>query len=59
VRWQVGKVVRQSDGKVALQGVDLHRALLTMALLLLRQIYVALYTKTTQLNNAVHILAHS
>ena len=30
-----------------------------MALLLLRQIYVALYTKTTQLNNAVHILAHS
>ena len=24
-----------------------------------KQIYIALYTKTTQLNNAVHILAHS
>ena len=30
-----------------------------LRLYLLWQIYVALYTKTTQLNNAVHILAHS
>ena len=43
MRWQVGKVVRQSDGKVALQGVDLHRALLTMALLTMADLRRALH----------------
>ena len=41
-------MVRQSDGKVALQGVDLHRALLTVALLT-----VALLT-AADLRRALH-----
>ena len=50
-------MVQHRDG--AYYGSTHYGSTYLLRLYLLWQIYVALYTKTTQLNNAVHILAHS